>query len=83
MEGNIDLGFTLIINQFIELIKLEHHKAVIEFCRFINIWIWISSFQMRLDSTLIARSLFQEHFASVPNVVLVDVSDSPAVGAFQ
>ncbi len=30
-----------------------------------------------------ARSLFEENFQTVPDTVLIDVSDLPVVGAFQ
>eukprot|EP00795_Rhopilema_esculentum_P009321 gene9321-17021_t len=38
---------------------------------------------IRLDSTLISRSFFQEAFQTVPDVLLIDSSDNPVVGAFQ
>eukprot|EP00112_Aurelia_sp_Birch-Aquarium-sp1_P012121 Seg2548.1 transcript_id=Seg2548.1/GoldUCD/mRNA.D3Y31 product="Pyridoxal-dependent decarboxylase domain-containing protein 1" protein_id=Seg2548.1/GoldUCD/D3Y31 len=38
---------------------------------------------LKMDSTLISRTFFEDAFQSVPDVVLVDISDEPAVGAFQ
>eukprot|EP00794_Sanderia_malayensis_P009111 gene9111-10084_t len=38
---------------------------------------------VKMDTTLLTRNIFQEHFQSVKDVVLIDIPDLPIVGAFQ